>query len=815
MKKALNHTCAAAALAIGALGATPTVAQTALPDGSPAQPAPQQPAGDGQTNVTTTAAPTAEEPRNQQDIIVTALRRSESVLRVPATLAVLGGGDLKTVGVNNVTDLQNVVPGVNIGTAGFGTNISIRGVTSTDQTSKGELGIAFNIDGAFIGRGQEQGIAFFDLERVEVLKGPQGTLYGRSSTGGAINVITKKPELDRVSGYVRAELGNYSTKRLEGAINLPVMDKLAFRLAASVNDRDGYLRPYDVVVSGSPTANGGAGPVTANLTGSNQRAKNDQKDQTGRASLLFKPTEDITASVIATVGHIGGVGNGSASLDNFEAGGSAAFHIVPNYVRAFVDENFVNLNGQFNWRLGGIQLDLLGNQQHFKDHSQITGSANPFDTGNPTAAASFALDDYKGTFNTTQFEGRVSNVNRGFFEYVAGANYYKEKIRESDHNWTAPLSSSGGLSDTSNWVNGIDPVNRTEHESYGFFAQVTLHLTEKLGIVGGLRYTHDLTNRVGTFAVGPTAGCTYPNDCIGGPNNGNETDHKITYRAGVNYQATPNDLIYATVSTGFKAGGFNDFDPRTGAAAPYGPEQLTAYEIGYKGRPLPGVTVSTSAYYYDYSKDQINGLTLFPTSSGVVGVLFTQLAPVEIYGAEGQFQYQPVRNTNLNLSVAYQHSRIIALQTGFLGYLTGKFADFGGYALPNAPSLVANLSATQAIDLHNGAQLRLRGATKVSSSYCLTDYANAVRYRQGAYTRSDISLTYAAPGDSYTIQLFAENLENKLQRTSGPNSYNGAYGGFTGGNASAEANGTAFPLQGVNFGVSTPRFYGIRLGAKF
>ncbi len=749
------------------------------------------------------------------DIVVTALKRSQSVLKVPATIAVLGGGDLRTVGVTTVNDIQNVVTGVQIGSGSFGTNISIRGVTSTDETSKGELGIAFNIDGAFVGRGQEQGVAFFDLERVEVLKGPQGTLYGRSSTGGAINIITKKPVLDEFSGYARVEAGNYETKRAEGAVNIPIASTLALRLSGNVNDRKGYLFPEDITVVGSPQANNGAGPSTATLRGAALPAKNDQNDQTGRASLLFKPIPDITATVIVTLGHIGGVGTSAATADNLAVGGATAQFVVPNYVPAFVSENFTNFNEQLNWRFGGVQLDLLGNEQHFRDHSQATGNGNPFDTGNPTAAGAFLLDDYQGVFNTTQFEARLSNVNPGLLEYVAGANYYHEKVHESDHNWLAPLSASGGLSATSQWVDAIDPVNTTAHESYGVFGQVTLHATDRLGFVGGLRYTHDQNTRTGTFAVGPVAGCTYPNDCIGGPNNGRETDHKLTYKAGVNFQATPRDLIYASVSTGFKAGGFNDFDPRTGATAPYGPEQLTAYEIGYKGRPLPGLTVSTAGYYYDYSKDQINGLTLFPTAAGVVGVLFTQLAPVEIYGAEADVHYQAGRHTTLNAAVAYEHSRIVSLQTGFLGYLTGAFANFSGYPVPNAPNWVEYLSATHAFDLAGGAELRLRGAVKISSGYDLTDFANAVRYRQNSFTRSDASLTYAAPGDRYTVQLFVENIENKLQRTSGPLNYNGVYGGFSHGVAGPEANGTAFPQQSIGFGVSTPRFFGARLGVKF
>lgn len=770
----------------------------------------------GGTNVTATA-PIAQDPAEpaQKDIIVTALRRSESVLKVPATIAVIGGGDLKTVGVNTVSDLQNLIPGVNIGSGNFGANIAIRGVTSTDQTSKGELGIAFNIDGAFIGRGQEEQVAFFDLERVEVLKGPQGTLYGRSSTGGAINVITKKPTLDRVGGYAKLELSSYDTKRFEAAINLPLSSTLALRVAGNINDTDGYLHPTATTVIGSPAANNGAGPSSAVLGAGSLPARNDQVDQTGRASLLFKPSDRLTATVVATVGHIGGTGSGTATQDDLLAGGYRQFQVVPNLVPTHLDEHFYNFNEQVNLKFGGAQLDLLGNEQHFTARDQSTGTYNPFDTGNPTAGPQFMLDNYRGTFETNQAEARVSNIDTGFLDYVVGANYYHEKINESDHNWNAPLTSSGGLSPTSQWTNAIDPVNTTQHEAYGFFGQVTLHLFARLGVVGGIRYTHDQSTRLGTFSVGPVAGCTYPNDCIGGPNNGAESDSKITWRGGLNFQMTPNDLFYASVSTGFKAGGFNDFDPRTGTTAPYGPEQLTAYEIGYKGRPLSRLTLSLSGYYYDYSKDQINGLTLFPTPNGVVGVLFTQLAPVEIYGAEGELRYQIYNATQFTAALAYEHSRIISLQTGFLGYLTGKFADFSGYALPSTPKFVANLSLTHAFQLAGDAQLRFRAATKISDGYYLNDYANAVRFRQPAFTRSDFSLTYAAAADRYTVQLFVENIENQLQRTAGPGGYNGTYGGFTGGMPTPEADGTAYPTQSLNFGVSRPRFYGIRFGVQF
>jgi len=788
----------ALALAMASLNAPSAYAQVAgTPSPSGATPAPPAASAPATTDV---AGP---------DIVVTAFKRAETSLKVPAAIAVLGGGDLRTVGVNSVNDVQNLVPGVVVGNGSFGTNVTIRGVTSSDQTSKGELGIAFNIDGAFIGRGQEQGVAFFDIDRVEVLRGPQGTLYGRSSTGGAINVITRKPVLDKFEGYARVEAGNYDTRRAEAAINIPITPILAVRIAGNMNDRDGYLRPVDTTVTGATG--------TTRLSAAGQPAKGDQKDRTGRLSILLKPSDDFSATLITTVGHIGGTGPGGALLSNLEAGGDKAFEIVPNPIPAYQDNNFVNVNGQVTARHGGVQLDVLGSYQHFSARNQITGNANPYDTGSADAPGVFLLDQYTGRFSTSQVEARISNAEPGVIDYVAGENYYYEKIHESDHNWKAPVDS---WTDTSTWLTAIDPVNTTTHKSWGIFGQATVHLSDRFSAIGGLRYSNNQNARQGTFAVNvPAAGnpaCTYPNDCIGGPNSGTEKDHKVTWKVGLNYQATPNDLFYASVATGFKAGGFNDYDPATGASVvPYGPESMTAYEIGYKGRPARGLTFTSSAYYYDYAKDQINGLALFVGAAGVTGVLYTQLAPVEIYGWENELRYQIDPNTAVTIGAAYAHSRIRSLKTGFLGYLTGVFANWSGYALPNVPAFTLNGAVTHSIDLAGGAQIRLRAASKYSTSYLLSDYANAVQYRQSPFTRSDASVTYATQGDAITVQLFVENIENKLQKTFGPNGYNGAYGGFTGSVAAPEADGTAFPVGSVNFSTSLPRLYGVRLGVKF
>jgi len=403
-------------------------------------------------------------------------------------------------------------------------------------------------------------------------------------------------------------------------------------------------------------------------------------------------------------------------------------------------------------------------------------------------------------------------------------HYYYEKINESAHNWYAPV---GSPLNTVTYQNGIDPLNTTSHKSYGVFAQGTYHVTRELGVVAGVRYTHDETVRVGTFAVpffNPALGspfspatywldqkgqpCHYPNDCVGGPNNGNESDSKVTWRIGLNYQLTPKDLLFASVSTGFKAGGFNDFDPVTATTSPYGPESLTAYEIGYKGKLIQGLTLTSDFYYYDYSKQQFNSVVFFGPGGTPPGVLYTAIGKSQIYGWENEFSYQIDNDTTLGGNLTLGHSKVGNLLTGRVS--TNQF-QYAGQRLDRSPEFTATGVVSHSFELGGGSRLKLRGLIKYSSSYLISDLSNVVQFKQNSYTRSDASLTYATAADRFTIQVFVENIENKLQKTSGPNSYAGGYGG---------TNGNFVPTtetipNSISFGVNTPRFFGVRLGAKF
>ncbi|TCM16583.1 iron complex outermembrane receptor protein [Novosphingobium sp. PhB165] len=805
--------CGLGAIIAPAIAPTMAKAQAATDEQAPAA------AQDAETG---SAQPTPGE------IIVTALRQSQTVLKTPAAITAITGGDLLARGVNNLANLQNVAPSVNIASGRDGLQIAIRGVTTTDTSSKGEQDIAFSVDGVNVGRGKARAGAFFDVDRVEVLRGPQGTLYGRSATGGAVNVITNKPKLDELSGYLHAEYGNYDTKRAEGALNIPLGDTVAVRFSGAFNDRDGYSKPID-----SSTTFGG---TTYNVSANQAQARNDQKDAVGRASLLFEPGPDLTLRLTATVGHQGGAGSAPALETQLEAHnetGSPALSILANPVRAFLDNNFQQYDGSLNWKFGGLQLDLLGSYQHMHYVQQGPGVQDTGANGGGVTSTTFSFDAFGPTYQfflqddlykTTQFEARISNALPGRVDFVAGANYFRESAGENGQNWNALL---GNPLDSSTYIFNAGPVNTTVHKAVGLFGQATFHATDELSFVGGLRYTHDELDRVGTFglpfdfsAMPPTpygdavtgaAVCSYPHVCDGGPDSGSERDNKVTWRIGANWQLTPNDLFYGSIATGFKAGGFNDYDPATGGIGPYKPESLTAYEIGYKGRPLPGVTFASSLFYYDFSSMQINGGVYEPTVLPVF-VVYTLSTPTRLMGWENEASWQVDANTTLSGSLVWMHTKFRNLQTGEYA-LQGNPIDFSGKPIDRAPSFEAMLSASHTFQLKDDQALVLHVGSKYSSGYYLTDYADGVRFRQPHYTRSDASLTYEFGEQKYSVQLFVSNIENKVQRTSmlgySTNSPNMPYGGD---NFSIPAN---IPANYLAFYTTDPRFYGIRASVKF
>ena len=700
-----------------------------------------------------------------EDIIVTATKGNQTAQDTPIALSVVTGETLEQRGVVSVADLQNVVPGLSVGRDGFGVNINIRGVTTTDTTSKGDQGIAFVVDGIAIGRPREQGVAFFDVSRVEVLRGPQGTLYGKSTTGGVVNVVTNRPSFVFGSN-VDVEIGNYDTRRVTAAVNLPVTDKFALRAAVSSNQRDGWLNLSD----GSP-------------------ARNDQNDLAFRLSGLYDFSDTTSLFLTATTGRVEGVGAGGVPFGTFlNASGDAQRQAYGNPFGGDINEDFSNITAEFTTRLGGAALTYVGGHREYDSNTIGSATADP---AGQTPVPAYVWSQYRGSAATDSHEIRFSNADPGRLTWILGANWYREALTESDHNWSAPVTNptlAGSL-------NGIDPVNETDHTSAGVFGQATYAVTERLNVIAGLRYSKDEVNRAGTFAAGPgpwpdaSGGlCTAPEDCIGGPNNGNQSDEKLTYRVGADYHFNDDNMIYASVATGYKAGGFNDFDPSTGGTGAYAPESLTAYEAGFKGQVRPNLTWNSSLFFYDYDGTQISSLV---NISGNF-VIYTRLVPTTIKGWENEIFWQAGDRDRFAATLTLSDSEYKSLQAGLF-----QNVDWSGLPLDKVADVTASLSYDHDWVLPNGGSLTLSLATRYNSGYVVSNFVSAVQIEQDAFTRSDANLTYHDPQDRFSLGAFVRNIEDDLQLLSAPGTYN-----------PANLNAGSVP-------VSEPRMFGIRLGVKY
>ena len=758
------------------------------------------------------------------EIVVTAERRKESIDTTPIAITAVSGEQLEQANVVNAVQLQYLAPSMQVTQTGQGIYVSIRGVTTTDQTSKGEPGIQFNTDGIPVSRAEEQAIALFDLQRVEVLAGPQGTLYGKSSTGGALNVITNAP-VQEEQAYASVEAGNYNAKHIQGVLNEPLTDNIAFRAAVSANYRDGYVNSI------------GGGALNEN---NNQRA--DENNVAGRFSLLGTFDADTTLRLTFLAGRIDGVGFGSGNTGvtvDSKGGLEGTPYAAWNPVQAYDRDDFRKFNGQFETTAGPVRLTYLGSYSRYSTQNNQTADQfyDPENDPNGSApeGARLVVTD---TYTTTYHELRFSNPDEGKLEWLAGVNYWWEQVHENGHNWEIAVPEScpsvsayctilaaGG---NPQYQNIFDLHNTTDHQSISAFVHAVYALTPEWHVKMGAREGRDEISRDGTIAANwfqigpgtPAVPTLYPslsgapciNTLVCVPQSGNIINNsgsgkssKFVWTVGTDYQFTPTQFGYATIATGYKAGGFNDVDPSTGKFGPYAPENMTAYELGYKVHTPTGLSYTSSLYYYDYSNEQINANVLVNGNS--FGL--TLGVPTQLYGWENTVKWAIDRSDSVDLELALEHSKYVRFNfsptNSFVDgtYGTGVPVDLSGRQLDKTPQAIATFGYTHTWVLPAGATLGLHGTTRWSSSYILTDWQVGQQYHQTSFTRSNADLTYTSSSGKLQTELFVTNIENKEQVTGNFNLYSTA---------------TQFPAGYAVGGygqISEPRFFGVRESIRF
>lgn len=429
-----------------------------------------------------TAAPSeATEDDGSDVIIVTANRREENLQEVAGVVQALDADQLRQDGIVELRQLQAAVPGLSIANQEGNVEIFIRGVGSSNNTELGDPGAAPHLNGTYIPRPRGLGLMFYDLERVEVNKGPQGTLYGRNALAGTLNIITAKPRLGELSGYAQAEIANRSSYGAEGAINIPVGDTLAVRAAGYYVDRDYGFRN-----------------VSTGEQASQLKPAGLEENYAGRLSMLWEPDDRLSVSVVGDYGKETGTGYPGANI----FGAVTATGLRPDKLN-LKDVVYRGMQGDMENELWGIQGKLSYDFGTFT--GELTGSYRSVDFYQANASSegidypgrdldNFQYDNFSNNFWQTRsqsqvYEARLSANEDQRFRWNLGGFYFKEDqavgyMAVADRGYCCYSGTEFTMPD----VNG---------ESFAFFGDGTYDITDRLRVFGGLRYTEEKKSRYG------------------------------------------------------------------------------------------------------------------------------------------------------------------------------------------------------------------------------------------------------------------------------------------------------------------------------
>lgn len=693
------------------------------------------------------------------EVVVTASRKAENVQREALAIQALTSESLTRANVSRPEDLSVVAPGLSIGTGGNYPQAYIRGVGNYATQAYAEGAVAFNLDGVYISRAWATRGMFYDLDRVEVVKGPQGTLYGRNASGGAINVITAKPKLSQTSGFAELQAGDYDDIRGSAAINVPLGDTVAVRVSGQVVSHAGYLSD----------------------------GYNDEKTQSGRVQLLWRPTDAFSLLLEGNYQHLGGKGAGTvvnpqlpgdAFRGSADPAVTAIFRAEPGIgpleavprKDGFIDGKIRGFNAEANWDLGFATLTFIPayRDSTLRDRNYVPG---------------FRIEDNEHDRQTSA-ELRLGN-SIGHFKWVVGGYFFNEHQTGDDG---LPLQ----LVDQ-----GIDAQIPTQMSlqtrSYAGFGQGTYSLTDRLRLTAGLRYTYEhktmdgvitlenLPNQapppvcgLGTFNPTPLSGP--PLFCsIGIPVTGELSQTSTTYKAGVEFDVAPRSMAFANISTGFKSGGF--FQAPTPNS--FRPEKLTAIEVGIKNRFLDNrLQFNVEAFHWNYRDHQESyvGPTSFP---GYFAFITTNAGRAKSYGVEADVIYLATPNDEIDANIQYNKSNYDTFQfqspSAIFGPpITGcsvspmvngfQTVDCSGKQLIRAPTWTGTVAYRHTFDLGEHGRLTASADTQFSSSsYLSIDFLKSVQQR--AYAVGNFDLTYAPPAGRWTLTAFVHNVSNEVVMT--------------------------------------------------
>lgn len=690
--------------------------------------------------------------RRLESIVVTAQKRAEDVQDVPIAITALSSSTLEKQRVTDVTSLDNLVPGLRIAAADAAANpkIFIRGAGLNDFNPTSSSGVGLYADGVYIGSPLAQFSTFYDLDRVEVLRGPQGTLYGRNTTGGAINVISKRPTFSP-EGYASVEAGNFGSVELNAAYGGPIVgDKLAFRIAGQYAEDDGYS----------------TNAVTGNKVNNTER-------YALRGSLLYTP-DDLT-DILLTVNTFSNRGGAvqPKSRQLFPADPSAAGPdsvCAPAFFRSGLCTDALGF-ADTSADPYTITADVEG-----KDKVDLWSAALTIDReiGDLTLTSITAYQDVERSahentdssplqmleafYNNTQeqFSQELRLASDGErLKWVVGG-YYMKDTTTSDSAYDI-LRILRPLFITPENPTGVSPENSVIYlgypytqktDSYAIFGQADYELAPGLILTAGLRWSADEKSMdYSTIAEGVLPVFSYRAD---------KTFSDWSGKVGLKYDLTDTTNIYASYSRGYKSGGFfggNADSPEQ--IAPYENETVNAYEIGSKSDLWDNrLRMNLSGFYYDYQDIQAYSTV---ERNGLTVQVLDNAAGAEMYGAEAEFTVMPIDNLDLSLGLAWLHAKY--------GDYNSLGDDYSGNQMPQAPEYSLTSRAAYAINTKTGVVI----TPSIDVSYRSKVYFDSTmreRLSDPELWLVGAELSVMSPDGSIEAGLWGRNLTDEAYLTS-------------------------------------------------
>lgn len=725
-----------------------------------------------------------------EEVTVTAQRRAENVQHAALAIDVVSTGALALAGASRATDLPSSVPALQIGEYGNAQqSLFLRGVGTFTANSYSDPAVAFNVDGVAIGRPSSMTGVMYDLERVEVLKGPQGTLYGRNATGGAINILPNRPKLGVTSGDLALTVGNYGHSHPEAALNLAVSDSSAARLALTYTRHDGYQTD-------------GTG---------------DADNYAGRAQYLYQVSDALSLRFAGDYAHDGGhnVAGTLVALQNPFTGAVTPSALprdvgfVDPRISALFASQYSFLSGRFFGPIDGSPSTdnrfwgALGEMIWHSSIGTLTVLPSHRDSDLTDITTGLGFGEYaKEHDRQSSVELRLASDNQGLVRWLLGAYYFDEDIHavyQFNQQALAPLQNfdTGTISGAA-------------------FARMTVAPTDEFRVSGGLRYTHDrktfdgasqvllnvcglsspipacpsspllplasdfaaLSSQLRLFPIIPNAlyGSSLPGAAasvfplVNIPIDKTQTFTRVTWHAGLEYDLAKESLLYANWDTGYHAGGFAFAQIKP----TYDPEYLSAYSIGSKNRFLSGtLQLNLEAFYWLYKNQQIphgatdlNGTYVFYTDNA---------GSSTIKGGEASLKYLLTVNTVLNMDVQYLSAVYdsFTYQTPAGGTngppvtgcpfmqtdATHYSVNCAGKTALESPKWTGNIGIQQTVTFGNYA-LTGEFTTHYQTS-SIVGFEMVPVERQGSYAESNLSLTLAHDNGHWSVTAFGNNLQDK------------------------------------------------------